>query len=424
MQQIIVIIIIFTAILIGLRRPCFAFSTFLLAGAFKADPRVVFISIYVDFTILFSAITIIGIFRQYEEDAINRLAFSWSFIIYSTISLMMLISLSYTSSPHYGLDKTFRFIAFIGLATISPFFLFKKRSDLWWFIAPFIVMMLLLNIDLITSGEENDRRVRALSANYLAFGRINGVALFFSLYLITQWKKPFVRLLLLASMALSLYGVVSAGGRGPLLATIATLALAFLLHQVGKINHSLRGDTTGLGLLDMLRSVGAIAMTGGAFVMAFLLAQRYFAQELARYQLALSGGGESIFTRISFARTALNTINSSEGLWGVGVGGFNALVERPDTAQGTYPHNMLLEIWVELGALVLIVFLIGINMTMLRCVFKSYTIFSAEIRLLVLLFVFAIVNALFSGNLNDNRFVFTFLAALEAFILLAHQYDT
>ena len=78
-----------------------------------------------------------------------------------------------------------------------------------------------------------------------------------------------------------------------------------------------------------------------------------------------------------------------------------------------YPHNLILEILVELGLVGLLLFG-GLSLWALRGLGSAYSVRHDVLRLVVLmLFVTGFLNSMSSGDLSDNRFVFGVLAVMS-----------
>ena len=104
----------------------------------------------------------------------------------------------------------------------------------------------------------------------------------------------------------------------------------------------------------------------------------------------------SLIARLEYIKRSIDFIVVNP--LGYGFGSFGILVKGEEIR--AYPHNIIFEIFVELGFLGLIVFLFLINRG-----FRSY--FSDN--LFFYLFVASLLNAQFSGDLASNAYLFLFL---------------
>ncbi|HOE38492.1 MAG TPA: O-antigen ligase family protein [Bacteroidales bacterium] len=111
----------------------------------------------------------------------------------------------------------------------------------------------------------------------------------------------------------------------------------------------------------------------------------------------------SVDTRIDQLKFSIDLIknNKFESIYGFGVGSFGILYLQKDFR--AYPHNIFLEIWVELGLIGLILFLI-----FLFFVFSKNLNGTNYINLLVLVYI--ILNVLKSSSYVDIRVFFAVFA--------------
>ncbi|MBW3631353.1 MAG: O-antigen ligase family protein, partial [Gemmatimonadetes bacterium] len=131
---------------------------------------------------------------------------------------------------------------------------------------------------------------------------------------------------------------------------------------------------------------------------------------LARFAVLLEAGrGKSASERLEYQSLA-NSLWQERPVTGHGFGSWSALVGSPIAAD--HPHNIVLEIAVELGVVGLLVF----AALLVSCwiAFRSPVPLRADpLRTLALMLVVnAAVNAQFSGNLLDNRTLFAFLGLM------------
>lgn len=116
-----------------------------------------------------------------------------------------------------------------------------------------------------------------------------------------------------------------------------------------------------------------------------------------RFQSALSGNDDSLGERFVYFESAWDAIQSTP-LLGVGFGGFG--VFHRDVDDRCYPHNIILEIWSELG-------LVGV------VIFGGVCLFAArQIRFnkcYTLLLVFTLLQLMKSSSFVDSKYLFIFV---------------
>lgn len=90
--------------------------------------------------------------------------------------------------------------------------------------------------------------------------------------------------------------------------------------------------------------------------------------------------------------------------FGIGFGGTqNALYEVGSIVSYNYPHNLLLEIFLEEGSILGIYFLLIMVKTVIRC--GKINLHSQSI-LWATLFIYSLVNSMFSGDITGNAWLF------------------
>ncbi|MBC7344231.1 MAG: O-antigen ligase family protein [Clostridia bacterium] len=210
-----------------------------------------------------------------------------------------------------------------------------------------------------------------------------------------------VKLFLWGIAALQLWAALSAGARGPVLALIFSILLFFALSVRGFPRLRIERFSLRLGV--------------AAFFICIVLAamgQELFPTLAFRSEIALTEGGTSVMTRLSLYRAAIELWANSP-IWGNGTGQFGIAVAGEDIR--LYPHNIVLELGAEVGLIGVLVFA-----TMILVAFaKPLITLRAQkglakiaTRYLLVACCFALMNALLSGDVNDNRILFTWIALL------------
>ena len=119
-----------------------------------------------------------------------------------------------------------------------------------------------------------------------------------------------------------------------------------------------------------------------------------------RLQSALSGNDDSLGERFVYFESAWGAIQSTP-LLGVGFGGFGMF--HRDVDERCYPHNIILEIWAELG-------LVGIVIFGGTCLFAARQIRSNKTYTLLL--VFTLLQLMKSSSFVDSKYLFIFVGLL------------
>jgi len=166
--------------------------------------------------------------------------------------------------------------------------------------------------------------------------------------------------------------------------------------------------------LSIIRSIGSFFIL--AIVVIFLF-QDFFKTFLVRMQLLIEGLGTSALNRLAKFAAALSAMTTFPvTIVGLGIGGFQMYYNGFDALRGDYPHNIFLEVGSELG-------LVGL-MCLLLLVFYTFKTAFNELRkahssvsyLLAVtalaLFLNMVFNSSISGDINDNRLLFTWIGTV------------
>ena len=391
--------------------PEVAFALFLTAGEYKGDPR--FQIPHIDLTVLFGIFTALGILWAVMQKRVRPAPPPFSmYFPFLIISCLSALSLMYTVAPVYGLEKTIRFTTLTTLAFFAPLYLFQARGKFKNFLITFIVVALGMLFDMFSKvglGTREGDAVSAFGSDYLPVGSIMAAAfIIILLYFFLSDRSPARRALyILVFCPLILYGLMVSGARGPLISLVLTLAVIPVVSR--------RSDTESRRLRVW---VLLVLILGGAY---FSYTYQEFERMTRRMALFTEGGGASALERINMVKVALEAMSTMPySLTGLGIGGFSVYYGAFDSVRGVYPHNILLELGSEIGVAGLLAgaFLIAWSLKRGYHVIKGsagrnyYTAVSAFSVLLC-----SLIEALKSGDLNDNRLFFAmagFLYSLDA----------
>lgn len=402
-------------ILLSFKYPEIFFALFITAGVYKADPRLSFLPEFFDLTIFFEVLTFTGVLYKILAKKLRlSLPPKIIFLPYLFLCVMGILSLSYTPAPIYGADKTLRLLIITTPAFLLPVILLRDEKAFHRFFAIFIILAIIMVCDILNTGLAPSEigMHSALGGNYLAVGRIGGLSLIillFCYYLTTKIKL--LKLLYTALILFIICGILLAGGRGPLVAFL--ISIVFTSFYFFKFVFTLSMRKLDIKPLVLLLSLSILSIITISYF------QDYFTTIFTRSELIVTLEGDSIQERLHMFRKALHAMSEfPEILIGLGIGGFTALYGDLDTARGTYPHNIFLEFGSEFGLLCLIVFIFLIWKTFHLALYnvnypQSEHNHYMNIALLAT-FIFMIINASVSGDINDNRLLFTSIGLIIA----------
>lgn len=376
------------------------YSLFLLSGVIKSFLIAIFkLPMPVDFTLLMALVLVLVYLPKFIRDGVLRSKFSVTpsslplIGLLSVFFLWMITTLTFTPSPRYSFEKVFLFLPNL-VAFILPLLYvnFKTRRFLKFHVffstglsllfAYYYPRILQFELHLDDPG---------FAKGYLTIGYISGLTAALLIFLDFGLKKS-VRLVL---VLLNIFVMMIAGGRGPLFFLVLVLLLkgAVMITKIKKIPLSLSPKKILLVILAVILIV---------FATQTVIQKYAHSLERSLYRLSLlfdAGSDDSVSTRLSYIDFSFDKIFQDVGnfAFGCGIGSFGILYSGEDVRQ--YPHNILLEIWFELGVMGLFLFLL-----FMAFYFKKVQINSP----LLYPFIYIVLNSLKSSSFTDLRIMFGF----------------
>jgi O-antigen ligase len=319
------------------------------------------------------------------------------------IAGVLLVGVTYTSTPGYGLEKAARFSTLTLLAAVAPFFVIRGRRDLILFLAALaagaiVVSVLALIVPpTVAEGIASEADVQGrlsfggqiFPARFLVTGAL--VLLFAPVVFRGSWR--YAGPLLSVGVMLVALGF---GARGPILALVATLVCL-------------------LGLVAVKDPRQVLAVTG---VCALAVLALTFVQLPGQADQRLgTAATDPLGTLRSDGRSALFgqaiDLASAHPLTGIGTGGFAPYASLTSRQVLLYPHNIFLELASENGIfapLLLLASLVGALVVLVRTALRVAARRDRQLlHLLAALLLLNLFAAQFSGDVNDNRTVWMFL---------------
>ena len=363
------------------------FAAFLSAGQFKGDPRLSWIP--VDLTMLLAvAVAAVTAYTLVRDRFTFPAPIGWIGLLFSLFAIPLL----WTEMHPYATEKVTYLYTLTLFAAVAPLVLFKTTHDLHRLFNALTLVGLLSAFDgarLLLQGNPGGR-LSAFGANPIAFGRSIGLVFVWTAILGMEGRLPAVPAMGLVGLSGVL--LIASGSRGPLLASVGGLVVAGFAFYRRRLKLMLRFAAAAL-VLVLAVQFGLSQASGES------------ADRIAR----LAGGelGSSELTRLDAYNQTLALIAAHPG--GIGWGGFATRVNQ--TGNGgddrQYPHNLFLEVLLEGGWVGGFALLLLLGLAFGRLVRQPP---SPPLRALLLLFCFCVVNAQVSGDLNDNRLLFSLTA--------------
>jgi len=310
--------------------------------------------------------------------------------------LVLFIGLLYTNALKYGSDKLNILFAWVflfylyGFIIINNFDLFVKAT----FFSGAVFLFLLFNKfgDPITFFKSMQGEIVRLGVtksddnedyllNPIWVARYLGFLFLIALY---SLKKGKINYLTYAYLLCIFLYMITSGSKGPIFALIVASLIFFADSRLSKnMRNIIIFIFICLGVLVLLNFIDFFSSS-------------FF---ISRFSGESSSGAE----REDLIGVALEYRGLGSFFWGTGTGNFGYIMSQRDTR--AYPHNIFAELYCENG-------IIGASfiLVMLYSVVRKYTLIfkNRTLKLLCALFIFFFLNALFSGDLFSNEYLFIF----------------
>jgi len=274
-------------------------------------------------------------------------------------------------------------------------------------LSPILGILFVVNYSLILTSYGDDS-ILAFKKAYLIIPEFCGLCLLILVIMRELFPPTFKWILIIINSFI----VILAGGRGPIIITVAVLlsytSRKLLLRIAGSRNYI--GNHI-FGFWNVTKCIIIIFILICSMLLLYYLVPEVkslvdfnYSKLMRLYDFFIEGREEqSASARVDHFVLSYNLIfNDVQGLlFGYGLGSYGIFYNGFDGRE--YPHNMILEIWVETG-------LIGI---FLFSIFLIYTC-SKSLRHnpFVWFVLFLFLNAMKSNSLVDLRLFFGFLALL------------
>ena len=359
---------------------------FLFSGAIKSSPALAWVPF--DLTLASGLAIVLGIAARFVRAGT-------SFVVEPKAVLFLvafLPGLFFGVQNEYASDKL-QGMLLTAIALAASFYLLtnERRQRYWimWFVV--LGSAVLLNGLVFPNVEVAVGRLAAEGSNTITAGRATGAALViaFSLLMVSHGAS---RIGLAALAVVFAYGMLESGSRGPVFAAgLAVVAVAVFVSRQGKFR---RFVLVAIGL-----------------IFAWLFITRSSSSGIERIQGAFASDGSATASRDAIWAAATRYISDvPQSFTGVGWANFSSVLrngEALDSGDRQYAHNVVLEAFVEGGWIAGLATVVFLVLSLLRLRRLALTTVGAVLFALGIYFV---VNAMVSGDVNDNRMMWATLA--------------
>ncbi len=379
------------------------YAAFIAVGHLWADERAYLgeINLVLIMDIVFGFVAIAVAFSAKKKNKIM-----WAGL-FPLIGLFLLLGfgLVHGLSGEYGKEKAISLYTIILVSTIAPAFFLNSiislRAFLFWLMIAGVVISVPAEIKLLLSSG-GLLRLDALGADTITLARWVSVAfiwVFMSLLLGKEEKLGKVLYIVLVLFLFIL--MVASGSRGPILAAVVGISTYFVFTS------SLSERLKFFLYLCMGLMVG--------FLNFPVLIEFLPVESIGRIGYLINGEiGRSEGLRLQAWGGSISEILNYP--FGSGFGEFYSVVGLYLSEKMEYPHNILLEVFIEAGwfagiwmmAIMLLAF--NRSLALVRLAGKSSCV--KEMGILLVLFVSALINSFISGDITSNKLVFVCMVAI------------
>ena len=370
----------------------------LFSGAVKSSPALGWLPF--DLTLASASLVVLAI-------AIRFVRAGTSFVVEPKAVLFLVAFLPgwfFGVQNDYASDKLQGMLLTVTAVAASFYLLANERRRRYW-VMWFVVLgaAVLLNGLIFPNLEVTLGRLAAEGSNTITAGRATGAALViaFSLLLVSRGAS---RIALAALAVVFAYGMLESGSRGPVFAAaLAVVAVAVFVSRQGKSRRIL---LVAIGL-----------------VVAWLFITRSSSSGIERIQGAFASDGSATASRDAIWAAATRYISDvPQSFTGVGWANFSSVLrngEALDSGDRQYAHNVVLETLVEGGWIAGLATVVFVVLSLVRLRRQAVTPVGV---VLFAMGVYFVVNAMVSGDVNDNRMMWATLA-LSWIVPLDHRRD-
>ena len=364
----------------------------------------------VDITMVLAALNVVQVIPVLRDHRPR----SWSnagLVLWGAFGLLVLASVLYAPDQRSAFSAAANFWGLV-IVPITPAALRcapaprHVREFLWTvFVMGVVVVVLGLN-ELFTGGIAGGGTLVVLGSNTIAVGRAALVVPLLGLTYVLRARIPGARAAMYVLTPAAFIVAIASGSRGPLLVLLA-------MGGLGLLDYFNRPQRPNWRLVTVLAGAGfaVLLLTIGSGLLPVQAVQRFsifagFVQGAVTSTPGTSPADTSSEARVELFSVAL-TMFEEHPVQGWGVSSFATMSPSLAGSSGdAYPHNAVLQVAAELGALGVIVLLGLVSLALARRLPRGPT------GIVRLLFVFFFLNAMVSGDILQDRMTWALLLLL------------
>jgi len=382
------------------------FALFLRSGRFKSAQF--FHNFPFDLTLF---LLLLGVLISVVIFYRRRLNFSPIGLLYLAIFLVFILyaclSLEWTPGTVYAREKILKLIIICLFCIVSGSFVIAydvKRIRRFLICLVFVDLWIAGNVAIASLHHVPGTFLNALApenakGTYLGLSAVLCCLFLISvLYVFFSECSQLMRMITLLLLPCLLYLILDVGGRGPLFCMIITFMVLTIFRMVPFF-------LTGVVVFKKQLILGllAILLVAGFFCFSpSFLARVEKSTTVQRIAVFFqeNHGGESANQRMIYYKTALNMF-ATKPVYGWGIGSFPLVNEGID--KSGYPHNIILEVFAELGIIGALIFIIFLFLPLVRCNYFLNKDIRFELLVIMALFIYYFTWSLITGNITSIR---------------------
>lgn len=357
--------------------------------------------------ILFALSLITGLFRLIKERKIITKILLPIFL-FTLFIVGAIISYSYTSSTSYGLDKLLRLLTLSSWSFIGVFILLKNKESLKKFIVGgLLITFVISTISLFNFYVGNysistlyNQQLRFGGANAIGLARLAGVGVILAISLMMYRESKNLMILVMTTIFVAVLFLT--GSRMPLISLGIIIILIILLSL--KLKSGVFYLNRKVLILIFLSLVGIVTVWinwnhPSVYIMRM------------RLEMLINSNGNldaSSSERLRRMESGFEMFNQNI-FTGQGIGSFSTYYDSSDIK--SYPHNIFIESLSEFGLIstliLFLLFFIPVVLGIREYYLNSLNFYQLTISMI---FIYLLMNANVTGDINDNRALYAFVA--------------
>ncbi|PYU29043.1 MAG: hypothetical protein DMG32_01200 [Acidobacteria bacterium] len=377
------------------------------AGAITAtDPTVIFLGILTISLVLEVLLRLSGSERFTLGDAFAGQATALiSFLAFFTI---MVVSYMYTPAALSGGIKLARFVFISAPLFLSPFLLLNEEKDFKQFVAISFVLSLILAFRSVWDIVHGAKLSLILTGNgdITRIGDAHLIAGMIIILVYYRFTERYARLITVVCVPILILGLIACAARGPIVSLLFGLVVGLFAIRGQSGFVSRKAVLAGLALLPI------IAASAVLWIEQFPVAKSKFTQKESEVSLLYDwqNPGGTAGQRLEFYRRAVEGfLEKPFSGWGMGAWvtyyyGYDATSKTSGGRlpfQTEYPHNFLLEVAIEQGAIGLIALCLLLVAACNR-LGRLCTAGAGRYSFLLPMFVNCVAAGMFSEDINNR----------------------